>query len=322
MDIVIPWVDGSDPRHQSKRESYLPHQNDVLEEAVMPHRWRDNGELQFCLASIERHAPWVGRIFIVTDEQTPGKMGHLLWKTRRKIEIIDHTVIFHGYEDALPTFNSLSIGCVAWRIPDLSDEFILLNDDLFFAGQVQPEDFFVDGKAVLRGSWQRVEDVEDRGIHKAAQVNASRLAGYNNGEFFSPAHVAHSIRRSTMARLYEELRPEFERNIAFRFRDPSQFSASTLHAHTAIKDRWYQYAQEVDWYSLSSKNSRRPTKNAIKKKLTHLEGKKLGCVNDMAAAREAYPKIADHLHSIAGVSRLPIYIRELLSFVRLAKSRK
>src|SRR5437868_13546377 len=70
-----------------------------------------------------------------------------------KIKLVDHKDIFVGNEHCLPTFNTRSITSLLWKIPDLADQFIFLNDDFIVVRPVQPEDFFRESKMVLRGSW-------------------------------------------------------------------------------------------------------------------------------------------------------------------------
>jgi hypothetical protein len=90
----------------------------------------------------------------VADAQEPAFMPALRaspW--RGKVEIVDHTVLFAGYERNLPTFNNRSLLSALWRIPGLSARYLYLNDDFALLRPVEPEDFFRDGKVVLRGQW-------------------------------------------------------------------------------------------------------------------------------------------------------------------------
>jgi MFS family permease len=41
-----------------------------------------------------------------------------------------------------------------WRIPDLAEDFLYVNDDFAIVQPVQPTDFFRDGRVVLRGRWK------------------------------------------------------------------------------------------------------------------------------------------------------------------------
>lgn len=78
VDIVYTWVNGSDPRLIRDLRKYTgvaesPDRNVTADKKAISEsgsdRFRDNDELKFSLRSIERHAPWVRRIYIVTNGQ-------------------------------------------------------------------------------------------------------------------------------------------------------------------------------------------------------------------------------------------------------------
>lgn len=46
----------------------------------------------------------------------------------------------------LPTFSSPAIECHVHRIPNLSEKFLYLNDDVMFGKDVWPEDFYTHTK--------------------------------------------------------------------------------------------------------------------------------------------------------------------------------
>jgi hypothetical protein len=172
VDAVITWVDGADPVHRAKRERHLAlAQADVVAQAraplhdngTNPHRWLCGDELNYCVRSIANNAPWVRRIWIVTDAQTPEIM-QLPPEIAAKISIVDHSEIFAGYDDALPTFNSLSIETMLWRIPGLAEHFLYFNDDVFLTAPVTRSDFFAGDGPVLRGQWADHSDLVARGV--------------------------------------------------------------------------------------------------------------------------------------------------------------
>ncbi|MBR5201475.1 MAG: stealth family protein [Alistipes sp.] len=146
IDLVYTWVDGNDPAWREKRLKYMP---EITTERAPNHlcdaRWLENNELMFALRSAELYAPWINRIYIVTDNQVPKWLN----TNHPKVKIVDHTEILPV--DALPVFSSLAIESCIYRIPGLSEHFIYGNDDTFFGSLCQPEDFFdADGKPIVR----------------------------------------------------------------------------------------------------------------------------------------------------------------------------
>lgn len=240
IDAVITWVDGDDPYHLAKRLHYQP-QAPRNANAINPHRWACNDELGYCLRSIANHAPWIERIWIITDAQTPD-LSRLPADLVERIAIIDHRTLFAGHEHALPTFNSLAIETLLWRIPGLAEHFVYFNDDVFLTGPLDPCDVFRDGMPVLRGRWvdQRTiaADPASRDdptlLNALTQINAAGLAGFGDARIFRAAHVVHPLRRSVMAQLYDQHRTAFEANIGHRFRCVTQFLPQGLHNHACI----------------------------------------------------------------------------------------
>lgn len=113
IDVVIAWVDGNDPKHRDKMKPYLDPQSAKSDDIAGPTRFRSEGEIFYCVASILRFAPFVRKIFIVTDEQNP-HLEEFVQKNfpdnhRTPIEIVDHKILFRGYEQYLPIFSSLQL---------------------------------------------------------------------------------------------------------------------------------------------------------------------------------------------------------------------
>ncbi len=240
IDAVITWVDGLDPLHAANRLHFQPLAPRNIN-AINPHRWACNDELGYCLRSIANHAPWIGRVWIITDAQTPD-LSRLPAELVERITIVDHLTLFAGHESVLPTFNSLAIETLLWRIPDLAEHFVYFNDDVFLTGPLTPGDLFRDDKPVLRGNWTDSRAIEADPasrddptlLNALTQINAAALAGFGAERLFRAAHVVHPMRRSVLARLYEQHRAAFMTNISHRFRCVSQFLPQSLHNHACI----------------------------------------------------------------------------------------
>lgn len=241
IDAVITWVDGAEPAHRRKRESWLAVAAPANENGSNPHRWACSDELGFCLRSIANHAPWIGRIWIVTDAQLPD-LASVPPALRARISIVDHRTLFAGHEAALPTFNSLAIETLLWRIPGLAERFVYFNDDVFLTAPLAPADVFHDMAPVLRGKWADrsalAADVAGHSdpalLHDLAQINAAAMLGFGPQRVFAAAHVVHPMRRSVFAGLWAAHQAAFVANIGRRFRDVGQFSPQGLHNHACI----------------------------------------------------------------------------------------
>ena len=136
VDVVYTWVDGSDPEHVRKRAAFLPQQKAVHDNGLDAARFRDNEELRYSLRALEQYAPWVRRIILVTDAQTP----EWLTTESEKLRVVDHREFIPAAY--LPTFNSHVIEAFLHRIPDLAEHYIYLNDDVFLARHCRKSEFF------------------------------------------------------------------------------------------------------------------------------------------------------------------------------------
>ena len=313
VDAVITWVDGSDPALKQKRDKYLTQAATPLHvNGTNPHRWVCSDELNFCVRSIANHAPWVRRIWIVTDSQIP-VLASLPDDFAAKISIVDHREIFTGHEDALPTFNSLSIETMLWRIPELSEHFLYFNDDVFLTAPLAPADVFAGMAPVLRGKWvdRRVlaADVDARRdpalLHDFAQINAAAMLGFGPQRVFAAAHVVHPMRRSVFARLWEAHGAAFVANIGHRFRDVGQFSPQGLHNHASIAAGEWVMATADDHLHVRTgavadypvAEVRAYLRRALRPEIKFL------CVNDLPQVEAVIPETRDWISAAVGGER-------------------
>lgn len=100
-------------------------------------RFRDNEELRYSLRSVWKFAPWVRKIWIVTNGQVP----HWLKINHPRLEVVPHSRIFRNKKH-LPSFSSPSIEANLHLIPGLSDKFLYFNDDVMLGNEVWPDDFY------------------------------------------------------------------------------------------------------------------------------------------------------------------------------------
>ena len=99
-------------------------------------RTADNDELKYSLRSVEMYAPWIRKIFIVTDEQMP----EWLDTSNPQVRVVDLKEIMPPH--CLPCFNSSLIEKFIYKIPGLAEKFIYANDDMFINRKVTATDFF------------------------------------------------------------------------------------------------------------------------------------------------------------------------------------
>lgn len=170
IDIVIAWVDGADPGwREQKRECIRKLGLDGKEADDREERYRDWDILRYWFRGVERHAPWVRRIFFVTS----GHLPQWLRREHTKLTIVNHKDYIP--EEFLPTFNSHTIEWNFHRIEGLSEQFIYFNDDFFLTRDVKPTDFFVNGKPKDMLAYQPVVANKDNPVMPYIFLNNSMV---------------------------------------------------------------------------------------------------------------------------------------------------
>ena len=132
IDFVILWVDGNDPewKEEYNKYSYANNQKNVKKD------YRDWDNLHYIFRAFEQFTPWVRKIHFVT-------WGHLpkwLNVNHPKLNIVIHKDILSP--ENLPVFNSNAIEPNIYNIKDLSEHFVLFNDDSFLTASLKRERFF------------------------------------------------------------------------------------------------------------------------------------------------------------------------------------
>jgi hypothetical protein len=262
LDAVIPWVNGNDKKWQEQLNNYLTVKIDFTKKKESV-RFNSIGEIDIAIKSIIKYAPFFKNIYLITDDQQPEAFESLkaLGKSSGiNLELIDHKVLFKGYEEFLPCFNSCSIESLLFNIPKLSEHFVLFNDDFFIMRDANVSDFFTNGKPIIRGNWKTFNEdrmyrkmyhkllasmgkyVPKKGIsYKELQQNGAKLAGTD--KYIRRFHSPYPIRKSTIAAFFKNY--DVKNNIQYRFRDKNQFIICSLSDHLEIKNNTYDFQKNT-----------------------------------------------------------------------------
>ena len=140
IDIVIPWVDANDEEWNREKNKCLEQATEFQKNNNVESMYREGINLKYWFRAIENCMPWVRYIFFVSCGQVPSFLN----LTNNKLKIINHSSFIP--EEYLPTFNSNTIEMNLFRIDELSENFILFNDDVFPIKKIKPEYFFYKNK--------------------------------------------------------------------------------------------------------------------------------------------------------------------------------
>jgi hypothetical protein len=274
IDAVITWVDGNDPVHKAKMGNYIENKSSLNNKSVRM-RYDQVNEIEFAVKSILKYAKFVRNIFIVTDNQTPDflKDTEKAKKEFPSVSIIDHKTIFEGYHQYLPTFNCLPIESLLYKIPELSEHFLYLNDDFFLLREAKISDFFIDNKPVIRGEWTSFyEDIWYKKVQKSfysiigkdgkkntygfkkGQQTIAKILGFK--KYIRQDHTIAPLRKSTYDNFYKEFPELLDRNIKHRFRHPVQYTNQSLANHLEIKNN--TFVLQNDYQLVYFQNYKKP----------------------------------------------------------------
>ena len=240
IDAVVLWVNGADPKWLLKRREFLP--DALVSENV--DRFKNNEEIRWCLRSLNTNAKWVRTIYLVTDNQRPDWLAET-----DRLRVISHSDFIP--KEFLPFFSSCAIEMLLDKIPNLSEQFLYLNDDMMLLKPTEKTDFIhPDGIARF---FPRPHKKKCALTHKAfpqsidivefnSCLAASLLQGFP-AKVPWPAHQACILTRTGIQRSRDVLFPEFVKGtIKSKFRSTSYqetggFSQYVIAAIDLIEER-------------------------------------------------------------------------------------
>lgn len=135
IDFVVTWLDSNDPKWLASYHTFCPNSNKANENA----RFRNMDIFKYWFRAVERYAPWVHKVFLITN----GKYPEWINTDNPKLVLVNHSAFIP--EEYLPTFNSCAIELHMHKIENLSEHFVYFNDDFFLNAPVEPSYYFKEG---------------------------------------------------------------------------------------------------------------------------------------------------------------------------------
>jgi hypothetical protein len=232
IDAVYTWVDGSDELWRDRWRVARGEHPVLSFQSANESRYADREELRYSLRSINLYAPWIRRIYLVTDDQLP----YWLNPDSAELTVVSHRELFTAGA-RLPTFNSHAIESQLHRIPGLSEHFIYFNDDMFLGRAIGPSTFFhANGVAKFFPSTTALVATGDPTFDElpvtAAGKNNRHVIRQRFGRIIAQKmkHAPYAMRRSVMENIAQELDQHVTRTRDSQFRSPHDLSiASSLH---------------------------------------------------------------------------------------------
>lgn len=288
IDVVYLWVDGSDPEWQERKARRLGSASSPAHiEGQMEQRYRHFDELRYSLRSLERFAPWVRNVYLVTDQQSPAWLD----ESGTNLRVVDHSEILPS--QARPTFNSHALTASLHRIEGIAEHFVLFNDDMLLGSPVRPEEFF-DTNGVSHFFLSRsLINARPELAHEGARVHSSDVIAAVTGK--RPRHVLkhapYTFNRTLLESIEDELSDVWSKTVSSPFRSGTDVVPEYIH-HYLGYDRGLSRPANIayGYFAVGTDPSTSGLRQYQRGKPAHVF-----CVNDEGSPGEMYDVIHSQL---------------------------
>jgi len=150
IDIVVTYLNERDEQWQKDfnywKEKEIKEGRTVAtnRQAFGEERTREWDIFKYWFRAVEKNCPWVNKVFVIVQNER--HIPNWLYLDNPKLRVVFHDEFIP--HSLLPTFNAMTIGMYVSNIPDLSDNYIMCDDDFYFLRYIDEDRFFKDNKPV------------------------------------------------------------------------------------------------------------------------------------------------------------------------------
>lgn len=300
IDFVILWVDGNDKEWLKEKEKYQPNLRN--NENNNTSRFRDWDNLKYWFRMIEKNADWVNKIYFITWGHIPNWLN----TKSKKLKIIKHSDYIP--KEYLPTYNSNTIEMNLFRIKELSENFVLFNDDMFMTNKTKKEDFFknnlpcecysettinsnkandiyihtlLNNMSIINKHFNK-KNVYKKNFFKYINFKYSfkdnlstiMLLPFKNFSMIVNKHLPVSLKKSVLKELWNKEHEAMEKSSLNRFRDLSDISQYLIRYYQICSGNFIPRKSNFGMYFRLENNNNHIIKQLEKNKY------KIACFND------------------------------------------
>lgn len=227
VDIVVTYLNSRNEKWQQdynywKDREIKEHKAKASNrQAFGIERTREWDSFKYWFRAVEKNCKWVNKVFLIV--QNENHIPDWINKNNPKLRIVYHEEYIP--RELLPTFNAMQIGLYISNIKDLSENYIISDDDYYFLNEIKEDRFFKNGIPVHKDN--RVP----YGLYKGATLEGSDNVFYhilNNDLIFETNFMKNKVKYG-IYHLPEARLKSFENKI--------------------LKD----YADEIKWHFMFSK---------------------------------------------------------------------
>lgn len=263
-------------------------------------RFRSWSTFKYLFRGIEKFAPWVNNIFLITDNQKPDFLNI----KNCKLKIVNHNVYIPN--KYLPTFSSHVIELNLHRISQLSENFVFFNDDTFLLKDISPDVFFRDDMPCLEGILGCIfpsskighiilNDLEiiSKHFNKKDVINNNRALWYNGvygeliernkvleywNEFtgFKNSHLPVPVQKSTIQKLWNIEYDKLNETSLRKFRSEKDINQYLFRYWNLCEGNFVPYRYKGKYYAIENDN--------YEQLITDIRNQKyeMICINDVS----------------------------------------
>lgn len=150
VDIVVTYLNERDKKWQEDFNYWKMKELEAgittayNRQAFGEERTREWDTLKYWLRGVEKNCPWVNKVFLIV--QNENHVPEWIDKDNPKLRIVYHDKYIP--KELLPTFNAMTIGMYVSNIKDLSENYIMCDDDFYFLNPIKEDRFFKNNMPV------------------------------------------------------------------------------------------------------------------------------------------------------------------------------
>jgi hypothetical protein len=287
VDAVYTWVDDTDPAWIKEKYKYS---------TINSFTPIDFPDISLSIRSLRKNAPWIRHIYIVT--MRPQKP---VLNKKYDVTVIHHDEIWNQqYINDLPTFNPMAIECYLHNIPNLSENFLYLNDDMYISAPIYPSDFTNEKNTykpyyLKNNDWHWSTNINEdlMYFHNISSTLNSINQKYNISKVPAPLHQAKWLRKNDLKNMWILYYDNMRETSKSRFRKKTNIYPLDL----ILIDR--MVSGNSDKNNITNIYISKNDKN-LKKKLNNLLQKqpKLLCINEDSGKQHINKLIRNTLNII------------------------
>lgn len=310
IDVVIPWVNPEDnvwfEKYKTACSLYKGDKN--------PERIRDFGLFKYWWRCIAENAKWVRKIHLLLDNKS--QIPNWLNINHPKIKIHYHNEFID--ENYLPTFNSNIFFAYCYKLEDLTENFIYLNDDMFITNKTEMSDFFINDKPVDTSI--KSNQINSNPSHEAIlnKLGIKFLNGRQRLDFFQNivyndlklaekytkkfniyknVHVGITAKKSEVEKIFTDLKTDLIKlnKPNDKFRQSYNVNSDWLYRYIRLNLGTYSESNLQDFAYIESHN------NNYKDIMSLIMNKKLVCINDCLYKQDNFDFIKKYLNEFFNI---------------------